>query len=154
MKSLVSTLAASALASALFGAAVAQDHSMQGHDMGNMGDMAGMELPAACRTGEAPAMPDMEDMQSAMETMNETQQAFMEGMMEIHGPMMQGMMAEDPDLAFACGMIPHHQGAINMARVELERGDSDEMKELAQKIIEDQTREIEQLTQWIEQQAQ
>jgi uncharacterized protein (DUF305 family) len=68
--------------------------------------------------------------------------------------MMRGMMAEDADVAFACAMIPHHQGAINMAQVELEHGDDDEMKQLAEKIIEDQTREIEQLTNWINAQAQ
>ena len=37
--------------------------------------------------------------------------------------MMQGVMADDPDIAFACGMIPHHQAAINMAKVELGSGD-------------------------------
>ena len=78
----------------------------------------------------------------------------MQGMMQTHDPMMQGMMAEDPDVAFACAMISHHQGAINMAEVELQQGESDEMKQLAQKIIDDQKREIEQLTQWIEEQSQ
>ena len=42
---------------------------------------------------------------------------MMEGMKATHMPMMQGMMNEDPDLAFACGMIPH-QGAIVMAEAE------------------------------------
>ena len=149
MKVFSSALAGAALFSALFGAALAQDTSMQGHSMG-----AAMELPEACRTAEKPTMPGMGDMQSAMQDMNDTQQAFMEGMMQTHEPMMQGMMAEDPDLAFACTMIPHHQGAISMAEVELQRGDSDQMKQLAQKIIDDQKREIAELTQWIEEQAQ
>lgn len=148
MRAIPSTLAASAAVLALAGSAFSQDTPMQGHDM------AGMELPAACQTGEAPAMPGMENMQSAMEGMGEHQGAFMQGMMQTHGPMMQGMMAEDPDIAFACGMIPHHQGAISMAEVELQHGDSEQMKQMAQTIIEAQKREIAELTQWIEEQAQ
>ena len=66
----------------------------------------------------------------------------------------QGMMAEDPDVAFACGMIPHHQAAITMAEVELQYGDDDQMKEMAQAIIDAQRQEIEELTSWIEGHAQ
>ena len=143
------SLAAFVAVVASFGAAAAQDNSMEGDNMGNA-----MQLPQACQTAEAPAMPGMEDMTSAMKNMNETQQAFMRGMMEAHGPMMQGMMAEDPDVAFACGMIPHHQAAISMAEVELQRGDNDQMKQMAQKIIDAQKQEIAELTAWIEQQSQ
>lgn len=81
---------------------------------------------------------------------DEAQQANMQAMIEMHPAMMQGMMAEDPDVAFACGMIAHHQGAIDMAEVELEYGDDDEMKQMAQKIIDDQTREIAEFTAWLE----
>ena len=151
MRVIFSVIAASAAALAFIGLATAQD-SMPGHNMAAMSPAT--ELPEACQTGKAPSMPGMEDMQSAMQGMGEHQKAFMEGMMRTHGPMMQGMMAEDPDLAFACAMIPHHQGAINMAEVQLQKGDSDKMKELAKKIINDQKREIEQLTSWIEEQSQ
>lgn len=143
-----SAFAASSALIALHGIASAQDSAMQG------GDTAAMELPAACGSGQMPAMQGMDGMQSMMEGMGEAQQAMMNGMMRTHGPMMQAMMAEDPDVAFACAMIPHHQGAIEMAEVELQHGDSDDMKQMAQKIIDDQKREIEQLTQWIEKQAQ
>jgi uncharacterized protein (DUF305 family) len=142
------SVAAAAAFLAFSGVSLAQDNAMQGHGG------AGIELPEACRAGEAPSMPGMENMQSMMETMGEHQKAFMQGMMQTEGPMMQGMMAEDPDIAFACAMIPHHQGAINMAEVELEHGDSDEMKQMAQKVIDDQTREIGELKEWIEEQAQ
>ena len=67
--------------------------------------------------------------------------------------MMRGVMADDPDVAFACGMIPHHQAAINMAQIELEYGDDPAMKDMAQMIIDAQTKEIEELTSWIEQNA-
>jgi len=55
----------------------------------------------------------------------------------------------DPfDRAFIDMMIPHHQGAIRMARIELDRGaDGDAMK-LAEAIIAAQTREIEQMNGW------
>lgn len=146
MRIFAPTLAASAAAAAFLGVAFAQDSSMQGNDMG-----AAMELPAACQAAEAPAMPDM-DLQSMMQGMGEAQQAMMQGMMRTHGPMMQGMMAEDPDVAFACGMIPHHQSAIAMAEAELQHGDAEPMQALARTIIEAQKREIEELTAWLEEQ--
>ena len=50
----------------------------------------------------------------------------------------------DPfDRAFIDMMIPHHQAAIRMARVELAKGSSAEAKRLANQIIAAQTREIE-----------
>ena len=63
--------------------------------------------------------------------------------------MMQGMMKEDPDVAFVCGMIAHHQGAIDMANVELKYGDDQWAKEMAQKVIDAQTKEIAEMTDWL-----
>jgi uncharacterized protein (DUF305 family) len=52
----------------------------------------------------------------------------------------------DPfDREFIDMMVPHHQGAIRMARVELERGANPELRELAQEIIDGQAREIEEM---------
>ena len=36
----------------------------------------------------------------------------------MNADMMSAMGAENIDIAFVCGMIPHHQGAIDMAKVE------------------------------------
>lgn len=88
-----------------------------------------------------------------MAHLNDHQKASMEGMMSMHQNMMQGMMKEDADVAFACGMIAHHIGAISMAEVELKYGDNDEMKATAQKIINAQTKEIEELAAWVEREA-
>ena len=39
-------------------------------------------------------------------------------------------------------MVPHHQGAVEMSKVEIEQGSHPELKALAQKIIRDQEKEI------------
>ena len=48
----------------------------------------------------------------------------------------------DPDRDFARMMIPHHQGAIDMALVELRYGKDERLRRLAQEIIVDQQQEI------------
>ena len=108
-------------------------------------------LPEACQAEAAPAG---HDMAPPTADIGEAQAAMMQGMMVTSDQMMQGIMADDVDVAFACGMIPHHQAAINMAKVELEHGDDQAMKEMAQMIIDAQTKEIAELTTWIEENAQ
>ena len=49
----------------------------------------------------------------------------------------------DPEVDFAKMMVMHHQGAINMANLELQEGKSDTMKRTAQKIINEQQAEIQ-----------
>jgi len=49
----------------------------------------------------------------------------------------------DPDRDFAGMMIPHHQGAVDMARVELQFGKDSVLRRLAQPIIIEQLQEIE-----------
>jgi uncharacterized protein (DUF305 family) len=52
----------------------------------------------------------------------------------------------DPEIDFSNMMKMHHQGAIDMANLELEQGKSDSLKRSAQKIINEQQAEIQQFT--------
>lgn len=55
------------------------------------------------------------------------------------------------DRMFIEMMVPHHQSANEMARIELQKGKNAEVKKLAQKIIDEQTREIQQMQTWYRQ---
>jgi uncharacterized protein (DUF305 family) len=52
------------------------------------------------------------------------------------------------DLRFINMMIPHHQGAVEMANQALEKTDRPELKTLAQEIVSSQQQEIDEMTQW------
>jgi hypothetical protein len=59
--------------------------------------------------------------------------------------MMSGMNIKssgDIDRDFAAMMIPHHQGAIDMAQAELRYGKNEQLRRIAQEIIVDQLQEI------------
>lgn len=72
---------------------------------------------------------------------------FLHAMHESMAQMQQAMDRPkgtgDPDRDFALMMIPHHQGAIEMAKIELLYGKDPIMRRLAQEIIADQQSEID-----------
>ena len=108
-------------------------------------------LPAIC-TANAPH--DMGSMSEGSQMpMGAAHADMMMGMDQMNSQMMRGMTATDIDVAFVCGMIPHHQGAINMAKAELAHGDDPWAKELALKVITAQEQEIADMLEWLSQQS-
>ena len=95
--------------------------------------MPGMNMPAAKppAAGEAPSTAGY---RAAMETMDRDMNMSYSG---------------NPDRDFVVGMIPHHQGAIDMAKVELQYGKDPELRRLAKGIIAAQKKEIAQMQHWL-----
>lgn len=114
---------------------------------GMAGDSAMGQMTGQDGESQAGGMMGMGGMD--MDDMTDAQRANMDKMMATMPAMHQGMMNDDPDIAFACGMIAHHQGAIDMAEVELEYGKEEFLRDRAQKIIDDQKQEIAEMTEWL-----
>ena len=78
---------------------------------------------------------------------------FMQFMNESMDRMDKGMksaaMNGDVDHDFATMMMPHHQGAIDMAKAELAYGKDPVMRRLAEEIIVDQQSEIQAMQYWL-----
>lgn len=110
---------AAALGVAAAGAGIAQQQGHDGH-------------------GEAPA-PDATPASS---------QAYMEASARMHADMAIALTG-DADVDFARGMIPHHQGAIDMAQTLLEHGSDPALLALAREIIANQEAEIAFLEAWL-----
>ena len=120
---------------------------------GNAQDaQSGYDLPEICTSGAHHEMGAMDSGHDMTGSMDEAHKALMTGMDEMNAKMMQGMMAPDPDVAFVCGMLPHHQGAIDMAKAELAHGDDQWAKDQAQRIIDAQEKEISEMKAWLAEQ--
>lgn len=84
------------------------------------------------------------------EHLNPMQEAYQNSMVEMHEGMEASLQYDDPDQAFAAGMIAHHQGAIEMAKIQLEYGKDPVLRQLAEEIIEAQEGEIALMQEWLE----
>jgi hypothetical protein len=73
-------------------------------------------------------------------------------MMKLHDDMSAIARTGNADADFVRLMLPHHQAAVDMARVQLLYGKDPQMRRLAQEIISDQQLEIELMQLWLTQQ--
>ncbi len=70
-------------------------------------------------------------------------------MADMHTAMMAVKPTGNADIDFVQGMIPHHQGAIDMAKVQLEKGSDPEIRKLCEGIIAAQEKEIAMMQEWL-----
>ncbi len=106
--------------------AVAQSGDHNGGDMSGNG-MAGHDMPGMTGPAWSGSMMDMGGMP---------------------GMTMDGGVMAMNDQAFLAMMIPHHQMAVDMARIEIERGKDPEVLKMARAVITDQEGEIRQMQGW------
>jgi hypothetical protein len=101
-------------------------------------------MPAAVATSQPAGTPFVASTQRSF------QELMDEAMHRMHGGMEGAPRSGDPDRDFVTQMIPHHQGAIDMAKVLLLHGKDPGLQRLAREIITDQQSEIDLMRVWLD----
>lgn len=108
-----------------------------------------LATPAIAEDMDMKSMDHMNmDMGKTSPESSPSSKAFEAADQKMHAGMMMSFTG-DTDVDFVQGMIPHHQGAIDMAKVELQYGKDPEMRKLAEDIIKAQEVEIAGMNAWL-----
>jgi uncharacterized protein (DUF305 family) len=84
------------------------------------------------------------------QSMSPADQGYMASMAAMRANTPKGMTG-DPDVDFARMMLPHHQAAIDMAKVHLQYGKDSTLRKMSEEIIEGQQKEVGELQDWLKQ---
>ncbi len=122
---------------ALMAAALAAGPVAAQDSQGGTPGMKGMEMAPAAKAG--PETPADRDFAKASAAMMKNMDVKPSG---------------NPDKDFADMMLPHHQGAIDMAKVELQYGKDPMLRKLAADIVKAQETEISEMRAWLGKHAQ
>ncbi|MER8523705.1 DUF305 domain-containing protein [Mesorhizobium sp. M0598] len=109
---------------------------------------AGMLLAVFLESVPAQAEEMKHDM-GAMGAQSPSTEGYKAAMDKMHTDMMAIEYSGNADVDFARGMIPHHQAAIDMAKIELANGKDPEIRKLAEAVIAAQRAEIKQMQDWL-----
>jgi uncharacterized protein (DUF305 family) len=99
---------------------------------GAHGGHSGHSTPA--QTAQTPSAPSTQGYRQANETMHRNMDITFSG---------------DSDVDFVRSMIPHHQGAIDMAKVALQHTSDEQIRKWATEVIRKQDREIAEMQTWL-----
>ena len=112
---------------------------------------ATMPLPDICGDVETDhgIMATQEHIDMMAAHVDEAHAALLQTMEPMHSHMMRGMTAAEFQAAFVCSMIPHHQGAVEMAQVAQQYSDDPWILMFAQEIIATQQVEIAEMRAWL-----